>query len=193
MIMNASVIEPMSIRHDCRSYEEALAECDVLGALAPFDPRIAGTPPLDLDLPDSNIDVLWHRTRMRSPTWHNFSSAPAFTAKQLMRTPRPVVASFEVAGWRIELYGEAIPVEQQRGWRHFAVERRLLALGGEDLLVAVLALRQQGMKTEPAFAAALRLRGDPYLALLDLDEQDDETLVSVLQAGGFARTNRIIT
>jgi len=39
-----------------------------------------------------------------------------------------------------------------------------------------------------AFAAALRLRGDPYLALLDLGEQDDETLVSVLQAGGFART-----
>jgi hypothetical protein len=44
------------------------------------------------------------------------------------------------------------------------------------------------MKTEPAFAAALRLREDPYLALLDLGEQDDDTLVSVLQAGGFART-----
>ena len=190
MIMNASVIEPMSIRHDCRSYEEALAECDVLGALAPFDPRIAGTPPLDLDLPDSDIDVLCFAPDAHAFTdvvWHNFSSAPAFTAKQLMRAPRPVVASFEAAGWRIELYGEAIPVEQQRGWRHFAVERRLLALGGEDLPRTVLALRQQGMKTEPAFSAALRLRGDPYLALLGLGEEDDETLVSVLQTGGFAR------
>jgi hypothetical protein len=97
-----------------------------------------------------------------------------------------VVASFEVAGWRIELYGEAIPVEQQRGWRHFAVERRLLALAGEGLRMPVLALRQRGMKTEPAFAAALRLGGDPYLALLDLGEQDDETLRSLLQAAGFA-------
>jgi hypothetical protein len=79
------------------------------------------------------------------------------------------------------------PVEKQRGWRHFAVERRLLTLGGADLTVAMLALRQQGMKTEPAFAAALRLRGDPYLALLDLDEQDDETLVSVLRAEDFAK------
>ena len=51
----------------------------------------------------------------------------------------------------------------------------------------MLALRQQGMKTEPAFAAALRLDADPYLALLDLGEQDDETLVSVLRAAGFAR------
>jgi hypothetical protein len=196
MTTNTGVTDAMSTRHDRRSYEQALAECDVLGALAPFDPRIAGTPPLGLDLPDSDIDVLCFAPDAHAFTetvWHKFSSAPAFAAKQLVRAPRPVVVSFEVAGWRIELYGEAIPVEQQRGWRHFAVERRLLALGGEDLPLAVLALRQQGMKTEPAFAAALSLRGDPYLALLDLDEQDDVRLVSVLQAGGFAGTNRIIT
>jgi len=53
--------------------------------------------------------------------------------------------------------------------------------------MAVLALRQHTMKTEPAFAAALRLSGDPYLSLLDLGEQDDGTLVSVLQAGGFCQ------
>ena len=191
MTINAGVTEAVSIRHDRRSYEAALDECDVLEALAPFDPRIAGTPPLGLDLPGSDIDVLCFAPDAHAFTdivWHNFSNAPAFMAKQLVRAPRPVVASFEVTGWRIELYGEAIPVEQQRGWRHFAVEQRLLALGGDDLPVAVLALRGQGMKTEPAFAAALRLRGDPYLALLDLGEQDDETLVSVLQARGFART-----
>jgi len=96
-----------------------------------------------------------------------------------------VVGSFEVAGWRIELYGEAIPVEQQRAWRHFTVERRLHSLAGEGLTAAILALRQQGMKTEPAFAVALKLQGVPYLALLDLNEQDDATLVAVLRVGGF--------
>jgi hypothetical protein len=190
MTMDAGAIETMSVPYDRRSYEEALAECDVLGALAQFDPRIAGTPPLGLDLPGSDIDVLCFAPDAHAfidTVWHNFSSARGFMAKQWVRPPRPVVASFVVADWRIELYGEAIPVEQQRGWRHFAVERRLLALGGEDLPAAVLALRQQGMKTEPAFAAALRLDADPYLALLDLGEQDDETLVSVLRAAGFAR------
>jgi hypothetical protein len=134
----------MRIRHDRPSYEEAVAECGVLRALAPFDPRIAGTPPPGLDLPGSDIDVLCF-----APDAH------------------------------------AIPVEQQRGWRHFVVERRLLALGGEDLQEAVLAQRRRGMKTEPAFAAALGLNDDPYLALLDLGEQDDETLVSVLRVAGF--------
>ena len=145
--------------------------------------------PLGLDLPGSDVDVLCFAPdahAFAAIVWHNFSSAPAFTAKHLTRTPRPVVASFEVAGWRIELYGEAIPVEQKRGWRHFAVERRLLALAGEDLRRPVLAQRQRGMKTEPAFAAALGPGGDPYLALLDLGEQDDDTLIAVLHAAGFA-------
>jgi hypothetical protein len=128
-------------------------------------------------LPDSDIDVLCFAPDAHVFTdtvGHNFSNATAFEAKRLVRVPQAVVVCFEVVGWRIELYGEAIPVEQQRGWRHFAIEQRLLALGGDDLPVAVLPLRQQGMKTELAFATTLRLRGDPYLALLDLGEHDDE-------------------
>ncbi|WP_158932684.1 DUF4269 domain-containing protein [Acidisphaera sp. S103] len=171
MTINARGPETPGTWPDRRSYEEALAERGVLEVLAPFDPRIAGTPPLGLDLPGSDVDVLCFAPdahRFTDTVWHNFSTAPAFMAKQLVRAPRPVVASFEVAGWR-----------------HFAIEQRLLALGGDDLPVAVLALRGRGMKTEPAFAAALGLRGDPYLVLLDLGEQHDETLVLVLQAGGF--------
>jgi hypothetical protein len=99
-----------------------------------------------------------------------------------------VLASFEAAGWWIELYGEPIRVERQRGWRHFAVERRLLAFGGHDFRAAVLAPRQRGMKTEPAFAAVLGLSGDPYIALLDLAEQGDELLIAMLLAQGFANT-----
>ena len=171
------------------SYEEALAQCGVLKVLAQFDPHVAGTPPLELDLPGSDIDVLCFTPNVHlfiDAVWHAFSEAPEFTAKQWVDGPRPVIASFTAMDWRIELYGEGIPVEQQRGWRHFLVERRLLDLGGNDFRLTVLALRQSGMKTEPAFAVALNLRGDPYLTLLDLSEQDDETLISVLLTGGFA-------
>jgi hypothetical protein len=180
--------ERVSIRHERRSYEEAVAKSGVMEELARFDPRIAGTPALGLDLPDSDIDIVCFAPDGHAFTeavWRAVSCASGFTVKQLMRLPRPVVGSFEAAGWRIELDGEAIPVEKQRGWRHFTVERRLLSLGGEDLTAAILALRQQGMKAEPAFAVALKLTGDPYLALLDLNEQDDATLVAVLRAGGF--------
>ena len=41
---------------------------------------------------------------------------------------------------------------------------------------AVMKWRRTGLKTEPAFAAALRLKGDPYRRLLDLAESDDAEL-----------------
>lgn len=172
-----------------RSYEDALASCGVLRVLAPFDPRVAGTPPLGLDISGSDIDVLCFAPDLRKfadAVWRAFSDAPAFTAKQWIDPPRSVVGSFETAGWRIELYGEAVPVDRQRGWRHFTVERRLLALGGDRFRAAVLALRGQGVKTEPAFATVLGLSGDPYVAMLDLGEQDDRFVSSMLDARGFA-------
>jgi hypothetical protein len=41
-------------------YLDALDRVGVLSALSRFDPHVAGTPPLGLDLADSDIDVLCH-------------------------------------------------------------------------------------------------------------------------------------
>ena len=171
------------------SYEEALAACRVLERLADFDARAAGTPPLGLDMPGSDIDVLCcapDAHAFAAALWAAFSDTPGFTLTQWRDPPRPVVGTFDAAGWRIEVYGEAAPVERQRGWRHFAVERRLLALGGPRFRCAVLDLRRRGWKTEPAVAAALGLPDDPYLALLDLGDRCDADLRAVLRAAGFA-------
>jgi hypothetical protein len=51
-----------------------------------------------------------------------------------------------------------------------------LALGGQRLAAFVMAFRRGGLKTEPAFAAALKMHGDPYQALLGLDYLGDEVL-----------------
>lgn len=170
------------------SYEDALAACRVLERLAAFGARVAGTPPLGLDMPGSDIDVLCcapDAHAFAAALWAAFGDAPGFTLTQWRDPPRPVVAAFDAAGWRIEVYGEAAPVERQRGWRHFAVERRLLALGGPRFRSAVLDLRRCGQKTEPAVAAALGLPGDPYLALLDLGDRSDADLCAMLRAAGF--------
>jgi hypothetical protein len=71
-------------------------------------------------------------------------------------------------------------VAEQAGWRHFVVEQRLLAQGGQSLAATVMALRRGGLKTEPAFAAALKLRGDPYHALLELDRFGDQILADLI-------------
>ena len=170
-------------------YLEALAQSGLMEALAPFDPHLAGTPPLGLDLPGSDIDVLCEVADGLAFTDAVSAHAGVFDGfiiRQWIGETRPIVASFEVCGWPIEIFGDPRPVIRQPGWRHFTVERRLLALGGGGFRAAIMQGRHDGLKTEPAFAATLGLAGDPYLALLELEEKSDSHLAQVLKDCGFS-------
>lgn len=161
-------------------YLQALRETAVIERLAGFDPHVAGTPPLGLDLPDSDIDILCHApdpAALAERLWRAFGHRDQFALRQWTKGGRPIVAGFRANGWAFEIFGAVEPVAEQAGWRHFQIERRLLALQGGRLREAVLALRRQGLKTEPAFAAALGLAGDPYAALLALESLPDEALM----------------
>jgi hypothetical protein len=173
------------------TYLEALQRLDLLAALARFDPHVAGTPPLGLEMPGSDIDVLCHVVDADAFTrtvWDFASNHEQFAIHQWTRDARPVVASFKAHGWPIEIFGASRPVVQQAGWRHFTVERRLLALGGDAFRTAVMGRRRGGLKTEPAFAAVLGLAGDPYSALLDVEARSDIDLLRLLNGRGFAVT-----
>lgn len=169
-------------------YRDALEDSGVLTALAAFDPHVAGTPPLGLDLPDSDIDVLCHATDADAfcrIVWSAFAAYEGFAMHQWRSGGRPVIARFRAQGWAFELFASAEPVVAQAGWRHFMVERRLLGLGGDRLRDAVTAARREGLKTEPAFAKVLGLPGDPYAALLELASCNDSALSAVLRCAGF--------
>lgn len=167
------------------SYRDALGRSGLLEALARFDPHVAGTPPLGLDLPDSDIDVLCRAAdadAFATAIWSFACNLESFTMHQWTGDGRPIVAGFRIHGWAIEMFGDARPVAEQRGWRHLVIERRLLALGGTALHAAVMKRRRDGLKTEPAFADVLRLGGDPYLALLDLEAASDDALAQMLRS-----------
>ena len=57
--------------------------------------------------------------------------------------------------------------------------------GGPTFRAAIMRERSRGVKTEPAFAAVLRLKGDPYLAILDLERCDNGRLNHFLVRAGF--------
>ena len=169
-------------------YADALARTGLLARLAPFDPHVAGTPPLGLDLPSSDIDLLCFApdpVAFAHAVWDSCAGHDGFRMHQWVGADRPVVASFTAGGWCFEIFGQARPVALQHGWRHFLAERRLLVMGGERFRAAVMRQRHRGAKTEPAFAAVLALPGDPYQAMLDLEAQPDAVLAALLRQRGF--------
>jgi len=164
-------------------FATALAESGVLAALAGFDARVVGTPPLGLDLPGSDIDVVCHAPdgiAFAHRIWEAFAHEQCFALRQWRGGERAIIAAFEAFGWPFEIFAAPRPVQEQAGWRHFEVERRLLALGGAALRERVMARRRAGMKTEPAFADALGLAGDPYRAMIDLYGLPDDALARLV-------------
>jgi len=157
-------------------------------ALAEFDPHLAGTLPLGVDLPTSDLDILCHAAEPEAfavVLWAAFSGETEFSLRQWVSADRPVIASFIAQGWPFQVFGQKKPVKEQNGWRHFIVERRLLRLGGPTFRTGIMRERSRGAKTEPAFATVLRLKGDPYLAILDLEGCDNGRLTDLLLRAGF--------
>ncbi|KWV50021.1 phage capsid protein [Bradyrhizobium macuxiense] len=168
-----------------QDYALAITRSEVTEVLERFDPRIVGALPLDLAVSGSDIDIVCHApdpNAFAEVLWQHYRTADGFALYRWRSDTRPVIARFVWDGWPFELFGDTRPVDRQRGWIHFEVERRLLALDDGRLRQAVGARRAAGMKTEPAFAAVLGIGGDPYPGLLDLAAASDAELCALLAA-----------
>jgi hypothetical protein len=157
----------------------------LLGHLRAYDPVLVGTFPLDLTVPGSDLDIICEVSEMTAfrQTLTGFAAYPTYAVRPASTTESALVASFEVEGLAVEIFGQALPTARQNGYRHLVVEARLLAAGGAALRRQVLALKAGGVKTEPAFAQVLGLAGDPYQALLALETYDEAALTALLVAG----------
>ncbi|HEY0743552.1 MAG TPA: DUF4269 domain-containing protein [Chryseosolibacter sp.] len=154
-----------------------LTHSKILYHLQPFRPVLTGTLPLDLFVPGkSDLDIIIESDRlqiMERRLLDEFSNKKKLTTKLMMIQKRPtLVCRFIQQDFPIEIFCQPVPVKQQLAYRHMVIEHWLLQKSGPAFRQRVLQLKQGGMKTEPAFAAALNLEGDPYQALLKF-EQDE--------------------
>jgi len=76
----------------------------------------------------------------------------------------------------IEIYASKNHSEKTNGYRHMVIEARLIEILGKDFKNEIIALKKRGLKTEPAFAKQLGLKGNPYESLLELEEYYDDDL-----------------
>ncbi len=168
-----------------RAAYDALRTLRVIERLAAYDPVLAGTIPLGIDVADSDLDILCEVhdfACFETDVAACFGHCDGFrvTAPRLREGEASMTASFDHGGFTVEAFGAPTPVERQSAYRHMVIEARLLALGGAAFRRKIIALREAGVKTEPAFAQCLGLAGDPYLALLDLEALGDTRLAALV-------------
>ncbi|MDM1045302.1 DUF4269 domain-containing protein [Myroides sp. 1354] len=142
----------------------------ILELLAAFNPVVVGTFPLDIAIETSDIDIACQLEDVevfQSIVQNHFGSCTGFSDLVFeMRKQQTYVANFVLDDFPIELFAQAIPVSAQYGYRHMLIEDEILREQGPIFKAQIIALKREGIKTEPAFAKLLGLKGDPYENLL---------------------------
>ncbi|REA64098.1 DUF4269 domain-containing protein [Dyadobacter luteus] len=151
-----------------RDAYDLLTDNEILLHLKEFDPLLAGTIPIEIDLEHSDLDIIccsddidYFFQKIRQ----YFSHLENFTIN-IRSDGQSVVASFRVDAFEIEIFGQSVPSREQFAYRHMLVEHQLLQAFGEAFRKEIIRLKSVEYKTEPAFARALGLTGNPYEALL---------------------------
>lgn len=169
-----------------RSAHANLSDLRVLEALAQFDAVLVSTVNINIDIESSDLDVICEVRDLDAfgaLLVSLYGAKPTFTIARSDREPPALVASFSHHEWEYEIFGQALPVERQNAYRHLVQTDRVISLGGDAWREALRALKRNGMKTEPAVAYCLRLDGDPYSAVLALEQLSDEEIRKLLRAG----------
>jgi hypothetical protein len=148
-----------------------IMEAGIMQKLSAYTPVLAGTIPIGIDIEGSDLDILCcydDSEIFASYLTQTFSGCNGFSIRiSEINGIESIIANFYIDGFEIEVFGQNIPVTQQYGYRHMVIEHQILEEKGEGFRQKVIALKQQGLKTEPAFAQLLGLEGNPYEALLD--------------------------
>jgi hypothetical protein len=168
-----------------------LIELDLFSVLAEYDPLLAGTFPLGIETPQSDLDILCHAEdleRFGALVTAVYGDEDEFVLRRTEKNGKPtLICRLRVQNIPVEIFAQPIPSEEQNGYRHLLAEARLLREGGEDALLAIRELKLEGIKTEPAFGQYFCLSGDPYETLMELADASAEEVSEVVTQAKFER------
>lgn len=164
---------------------KAISQTQVIETLHAYDPVLAGTIPLNIDIDASDLDIICTSDdldQFDADVRVAYGCKEGYQETRLFIQDRNTsVISFYDSGFWFELFAQPLPAEQQNAYRHMVIEARLLRVGGEAAYQEIRLLKRQGIKTEPAFARYFGIPGDdPYQALLEIEHLSIEELQSFL-------------
>ena len=150
-----------------------LVNLEVFNKLSKYNPILMGTISIDIGLPESDLDIICEcddHTEFSNYIIKIFGSRDEFKIDtQLYIGIKSTIARFKGEKFNIEIFSQSIPTEKQYAYRHMLIEYRILKEKGENFKSKIYDLKKSGLKTEPAFAKLLGLKGNPYEELLKLE------------------------
>jgi len=153
---------------------QAIFDLRIPEELSPYTPVLCGTIPIEIDTAESDLDVIMEVhdiPRFREQVTALYGHLQEFLITEKVREGVPTIkVNFIYGGFAFELFGQPKPVKQQNAYLHMIVEHALMQRD-PALKQTIRRLKEQGIKTEPAFALALQLPGDSYAALIDLGKR----------------------
>nr|WP_294896254.1 DUF4269 domain-containing protein [uncultured Pedobacter sp.] len=170
---NIEYLQTGSIRQ--QQLYQTLKKSGLLDLLVAYDPIVVGSLPLDLDLPDSDVDIICSYADKLE--FQNYLKAvlgekPGFvTSQSAIYGNETVTANFHEGNFEFEIFGQQIPSRDQMGYKHLLIEDHLLMIHGPAFKNQICELKEDGYRTEEAFCKLLGINGNPYLALIDQYEQ----------------------
>ena len=146
----------------------------ILEKLEKYSPILTGTIPIEVDLPESDLDIICecqNHSEFKAYLLNQFSDKKDFKVYSIKQNGiESTIAEFKTDNFLFEVFGQNIPTEKQNAYRHMIIENRVLNEKGNEFKQRIKELKSNGIKTEPAFAKLLRLDGDPYAELLKLEK-----------------------
>lgn len=145
-----------------------LTDLNIIADLATYDPLVVGTIPIGIDIKESDVDIvlcandLWKLSAMLTELYGVLDSFDIH-----MHDETSLVCRFIFMDFIYEIFACPTPTQESHAWRHMIIEDQILRSQNKQFRAQIINLKKQGIKTEPAFALLLGLKGNPYTALLD--------------------------
>lgn len=163
--------------------QAVLAAVESLGVFkefACFNPQISGSVPLGISGEGGDVDILFDVkdfNQFKDSVLDLRSRVKNFEIKTIPLQSEPCVfLSFNFNGNDFEWVGQNKCSLKQRAHQHLLIEARLLNIAGPQSIKDIAQIKQEGLKTEPAFAKYFGIEGDPYLRLLEISQESEQFL-----------------
>ena len=164
---------------------DAIIKSSILEILNEYNSILVGTIPIEVDIDDSDLDIIcevYDFNNFIKVLNNNFGEYENYILKNKQNDYNQIiVANFRFMGFEFEIYATSFPTETFNGYKHMLIENRILDLLGKEFREKVIALKIEGLKTEPTFAKLLGLSGDPYDELLKLKDCSNQEIIGLYE------------